>query len=99
VDLAAAGRLWLKRLAEAMAGPDGAWAEGAAGMLAMVIAEMAARAGANAEDALRNAVTRLSDEFQRHEARLREEGRSLTALPREELDRIAAQLRAACEET
>ncbi len=98
-DLAAAGRLWLERLAEAMASPDGARADGAAGMLAMVIAEMAARAGANAEDALRNAVTRLSDEFQRHEARLREEGRSLTALPREELDRIAAQLRAACEET
>jgi len=98
-DLEAMGRAWFERLAEAMGGDDQAGAEHATGMLAMVTAEMAARAGANAEDALRNAVARLSAEFQRHEARLREEGRSLTALPTEELDRIAARLLAACEET
>ncbi len=98
MDLAGAARRWLERLSGAMAGHDEAGAEHAAGVLAMVIGEMAARAGASAEDALRNAVGRLSAEFQRHEARLREEGRSLTALSGEELDRVAARLLAACEE-
>ncbi len=91
-------RRWLDTLSDAVGKQDAVTAVRAAGVLSLFVAEMADRAGVNAEDALRATVTRLGDAFREQERSLKEEGRRFADLSDEELNRIAAKVLAACEE-
>jgi tetrapyrrole methylase family protein/MazG family protein len=98
-DPAAEARRRLDELASACAEADPARAGRAAGLLCLAVAELADRAGADAEDSLREAVGRLMEAFQREEAALRQRGLRLAQLAGGELDRIAAGLLPGFEET
>jgi MazG family protein len=91
-DAAHEAACWLGELSDAVARSQTQRAAKAAGMVCLLAAELASRAMADAEDALRETVARLADAFQREEARLKEQGLRLADLPAEERSRIAARL-------
>jgi MazG family protein len=96
-DAVAEARLWLGRLAEAQARKDEQEASRSTGMLSLALTAVADSLRVNAEDALREALARLSDAFRSEERRLKTEGRTFADLAPEELDRIAARILAQCE--
>ncbi|MHC4479949.1 MAG: nucleoside triphosphate pyrophosphohydrolase [Planctomycetota bacterium] len=91
------GRRWLEGLASAAADGERARTARAAGMLTLVVAELASRARVSAEDALRRALQRLTDAFRREEERLREDGCRLDELSEDQRKQIAARILAECE--
>jgi len=97
-DAVGEARLWLGRLAEAQAAKDAPEVSRSAGMLLLALTQVADSVRVNAEDALREALARLSDAFRSEERRLKAEGRTFADLTPEELDTIAARVLARCEE-
>jgi tetrapyrrole methylase family protein/MazG family protein len=77
-------RALLDRVAAGSPGSDPPRAAHAVGMLALAVAELARECGVDAEDALRETLTRFTDAFQGEEKGLRQAGRTFADLPPDE---------------
>lgn len=95
-DAGRAAAAWLERLQAAADGGEGADGERAAGMLALTMAALAADAGVNPEDALREALGRLADAFRAEESRVERDGGGLDDLDVEQRRALIERLLAEC---
>jgi len=97
-DLDAQARRWLEALLQAASDGNAQQASQAAAMLCLVVVKLTAKAGTGAEDALREAVSRLADAFCKAEDMMRKDGRRFAELPQSSLARLEAHLLSRCEE-
>jgi hypothetical protein len=88
---------WLKRLAECRPADGNGAAEHATGSLCLAVVALAARAGVNPEDALRQMVDRLTRAFRSEETEIIDSGMLFGQVPAPQLRRMAERLLAECE--